>query len=378
MRAKFCTHTVLALVSMMVLGITEVTMAQTTTTTTTTTTTKKESSKKSSKKEEKKAETVVAPAAPVAAAPEVVSQEVRNAEAAKVESKHKFSGYIGFDYYFEPLADDDQGLEPVLEKEYKKQRAIVYPGVTYTYNKQWALGFYPEFRYNNGHQLGGYPTNPGKMEYARSIVSLMRKGVLNEKEHGVNLEMGYVRRLFNKGVFPTNYGNHRFRTVLSKNVNDSFNFSIFNEVLYNATEKWANTSWKFIDNIKPTLNFTFSEKLTFSMIYDINVSFYHRDIKDQHKKDFTSENHHILTYALNDTYSVGTDLKFNYNYNRKGNPDQSLIFAPYTTINLTPATSLSFEVAWTYSAANDGEDGFAPRKNVHQYPDLAIYFFHSI
>lgn len=335
MRAKFCTLAKMAYVGLLILAISNGAQAQTTTTGT--------------------------------AASEV-----------KAESLHKFSGYIGMNYLFEPLANDDLAQVSVLEKEYKKQRAIVYPGVTYTYNKEWALSLAPEFRYNNGHQDGGYPTNPGRLEYARSLISLMRKGILNEKEHGFNFEAGYVRRVFNKGVFPTNSGNHRLRTVLSKNVNDKFNFSIFNEILYSATKKWTDSSWKFIDNIKPTLNFTFTDKLTFLMIYDVNVTFYHREQVNKHKKDFTSENHHIVAYTLNDTYSVGSDFTFNYNYNREGNPDQSLVLAPYTTINLTPATRLSLEASWTYNAANDSETGFAPKRNFHQYPDLAIYFFHSI
>lgn len=379
MRAKFCTHTVMALVSLMVLGITEVTLAQTTTTTSTTT---KKSSKKSSKKEEKKAETATAP---VATTPAPATTPEEKKEETKIESPHKFSGYVGFDYYFEPLYPDDHGASDTLEKEYKKQRAIVYPGFSYTYDKKWTAGFFPEFRYNNGHQTGGYPTNPGRLEYARSIIYLGRKALLNEQEHGVNLEVGYVRRLFNKGLFPTNGGNHRLRTVVSKKVSDTFNFSIFNEVLYNATDKWTNTSWKFIDNIKPTLNFTLSEKLSLSLIYDINISYFHRDLANQERIDMTSENHHIITYTVNDKYSVGSDFKYNYNIHRTGAKNYSpfasstagLVLAPFVSFNLTPTTSLSFELSWVYNKYNDTEEGFAPARNFHQYPDLAIYFFQS-
>lgn len=343
MRAKFCTLTKMAYVGLLILAISNGAQAQTTTTGT--------------------------------AASEV-----------KAESLHKFSGYIGMDYVFEPLANDDLAQVSVLEKEYKKQRAIVYPGVTYTYNKEWALSLAPEFRYNNGHQDGGYPTNPGRLEYARSLISLMRKGILNEKEHGFNFEAGYVRRVFNKGVLPTNSGNHRLRTVLSKNVNDKFNFSIFNEVLYSATKKWTNSSWKFIDNIKPTLNFTLSEKLSLSLIYDVNIAYFHRTLANQNKTDLASENHHIITYTISDMYSVGSDFKFNYgiyrngvaNFNPNNEPTPGLVLAPFVTLNLTSATSVSFEASWTYNQYNDSEEGFAPKRNFYQYPDLAIYFFHSI
>lgn len=387
MRAKFCTHTVMALVSLMVLGITEVTLAQTTTTTSTTT---KKSSKKSSKKEEKKAEAATAPVATTpatATTPEEKKEEKK--EEVKADNPHKFSGYIGFDYLFEPLVEDTKATSDlqdatgnsnavsVLEKDYKKQRAIVYPGFSYTYNKKWTAGFFPEFRYNNGHQTGGYPTNPGRLEYARSIIYLGRKALLNEQDHGVNLEVGYVRRLFNKGVFPTNNGNHRLRAVVGKKINDKVNVSVFNEVLYNATKKWTNSAWKFNYNLKPTVNISFTEKLSLTIMYDTITAWYHRSLPNKNKKDFVSENYHILTYTLNDTYSVGNTFKYNYSYNRDGNPDQSFLLAPFTTINLTPTTSLSFEVAWTYSQSNDSGNGLAPRENFHQYPDLAIYFFQS-
>lgn len=340
---------------------------------TTTTTTKKEA-KKTAKKTEVKTEVVKAEEVkPV----EVKKEEEKKEEPAKVESKHKLSAYWGFDYVAEPLTDDILSSPNVLEKEYKKQRAIVYPGITYTYDKKWALGLYPEFRYNTNHQTGGYPTNPGRMEYARAIISLMRKGVLNEKDHGVGLEVGYVRRIFNKGVLENN-GNHRLRTVFSKTINDKVSVSLFNELLFNATEDWTDTTWKFIDNIKPRVNVALTEKLALTFVYDINVSFYHRDQVGKHKKDFTSENHNIIAYTINDKYSVGTDFKYNYFYDRSGNPDQSLIIAPYTTVYVTPTTSISFEVAWTYSQANDNYDGFAPKRNFHQYPDLAIYFFQTL
>lgn len=351
----------------------------------TTTTTKKEA-KKSAKKTETKTEVVkTEEVKPV----EVKKEEEKKEEPAKVESKHKLSAYWGFDYVAEPLTSDPASRN-VLEKEYKKQRAIIYPGITYTYDKKWALGLYPEFRYNTNHQTGGYPTNPGRVEYARGIISLMRKGVLNEKDHGVGLEVGYVRRVFNKGVLE-NDGNHRLRTVFSKTINDKVSVSLFNEILYNATKNWAkatlnndtgvydNNQWKFIDNIKPTVNVALTEKLALTFVYDINVSFYHRDVNQvAHKKDFTSENHNIIAYTINDKYSVGSDFKYNYFYDRSGNPDQSLIIAPYTTVNVTPTTSISFEVAWTYSQANDDYDGFAPKRNFHQYPDLAIYFFQTL
>lgn len=339
--------------------------------TTTTTTTKKEA-KKTAKKTEVKTEEVK----PVEVKKEEEKKEEKK-EEAKVESIHKFSAYWGFDYVAEPLADDNLSSPNVLEKEYKKQRAIIYPGITYTYDKKWALGLYPEFRFNTNHQTGGYPTNPGRVEYARAIVSLMRKGVLNEKDHGVGLEVGYVRRIFNKGVLNNN-GNHRLRTVFSKTFNEKINASLFNEILYNATEDWTDSTWKFIDNIRPTVNVTLTEKLSLRFIYDVNISFYHRDQVNKNKKDFTSENHHIVVYSINDKYSVGTDFKYNYFYDRSGNPDQNLLIAPYTTVYVTPTTSISFEVAWTYSQANDNYDGFAPKRNFHQYPDLAIYFFQTL
>lgn len=359
-------HLSLLMVVVLGMGLQAPAMAQTTTTTTTKKEAKKTAKKTEVKKEEVKAEEVK---------PVEVKKEEEKKEEPKVESKHKLSAYWGFDYVSEPLSDDPNSA--VLEKEYKKQRAIVYPGITYTYDKKWALGLYPEFRYNTNHQTGGYPTNPGRMEYARAIISLMRKGVLNEKEHGVGLEVGYVRRVFNKGVLE-NDGNHRLRTVFSKTFNDKVSASLFNEILYNATKKWNDNTWKFIDNIKPTVNVALTEKLALTFVYDINVSFYHRDQVGKHKKDFTSENHNIIGYTINDKYSVGTDFKYNYFYDRSGNPDQSLIIAPYTTVNVTPTTSISFEVAWTYSQANDGQDGLAPRRNFHQYPDLAIYFFQTL
>ena len=352
---------------------------------------KEEEKKEEEKKEEEKKEE------PKAITPVIVSHSSSRSFNLKTDiaslrandpkdSLVKYSAYWGFDYVSEPQAS----VGGVVNKDYKKQRAIVYPGFSLTYDKKWNYGFAPEFRYNNGYQTGGYPTPKGRLEYVRGLFNITRKNVLNEKDHGFNLDVGYVRRVFNKGVLNNN-GNHRLRTVLSKTVNDKINFSIFNEILYNATDNWAkatlnndtgvydNNQWKFIDNIKPRVNVTLTEKLALTFVYDINVSFYHRDVNQvPHKKDFTSENHHIIVYTINDKYSLGSDFKFNYSYDRSGNPDQSLIIAPYTTVYVTPTTSISFEVAWTYSQANDNYDGFAPKRNFHQYPDLAIYFFQTL
>ena len=382
MRAKFCTHTVLAVVSTLILGVSEVTLAQTTTTTAPTATTKK-STKKATKKEEKKATSeVVAPTPVTPTAPAAVATTETKKEESAPESLHKFSASIYAEYYAEPLENDPNSAE--LEKEYKKQRGLVIPGFRYTYNKQWVVSLSPEFRYNNGHQNGNYPTNPGRVQLARGIIYLGKKGVLNEKDHGVDLEVGYVRRLFNRAVINSD-GNHRFRTILNKNVNEKFNFNIFNDFMYNATRKWSNGSWKFLDNLIPTFNIIFSEKLTLTIFADNNISYFHRKMPGSNRFDYTVENQNILTYTINDTFSAGPNLKYYYsidkngvsNYNADNQPTPTTIFAPYVTMNISPKTSISAEASWTLTKYNDDQDGLKLAKNFHQYPDLALYFSHS-
>ena len=388
MRAKFCTHTVLAVVSTLILGVSEVTLAQTTTAPTTKTTTKK-STKKATKKEEKKATSeVVAPtpvtptaAAAPAPAPAPATTEAKKEESAP-ESLHKISTSIYAEYYAEPLAKDPNSAE--LEKQYKKQRGLLIPAFRYTYNKQWVLSLSPEFRYNNGHQIGGYPTNPGRLQLARGLIYLGKKGVLNEKDHGIDLEVGYVRRLFNRAVVDSD-GNHRFRTILNKNVNEKFNFNILNDFMYNATRKWTDDSWKFLDNFIPTLNFIFSDKLTLTILADNNISYYHRKIPGLNRLDYTVEMQNILTYTINDTFSAGPNLKYYYsinkngvsNYNSQNKPTPTTIFAPYVSMNISPKTSITMDASWILTKYNDDQDGLKLAKNFSQYPDLGLYFSHA-
>ncbi len=303
-------------------------------------------------------------------------------EVAKVESVHKFSSSIYAEYYGEALANDPNS--DVLEKEYKKQRGLMIPSVKYTYNKLYVVNLSPEFRYNNGHQIGSYPTHPGRIQIARGIVYIGKKGVLNEKDHGFDLEVGYVRRLFNRSVINSD-GNHRLRAILNKNVNDNFNFNIFNDFMYNATRKWSNSSWKFTDNVTPTFNIIFNDKLTLTLIYDTNISYYHRKTAGNNRLDFSVENQNILTYTMNETFSFGPNFKYYYainkngvsNYNGNGTATPTTIFAPFISMNVGPKTSITLEASWTLTKYNDEKDGMKLARNFHQYPDLAMYFSHA-
>ncbi len=302
------------------------------------------------------------------------------AEEKKAEAPlHKFSGSYGVDYLFEPRASVTG-----TGREYKKQRAIIYPSAKYTYASKYSLALSPEFRFNNGYQKGGYNTRPGKIHLARGLVTAMVNNVLTEEHNGLKLDLGYVRRIFNQTTNPGNYGNHRLRAYVSKKVNDSLNFSVNNDFMYSARNTWSpvNTSeredptsiWKFLYNPISTVNLTLSEKLSFTFYYDWNLYYYHKDYNDIHRVDFVSENSHILTYTINDTYSAGSNFKYSHSISRSGDPSQSFEFAPFVSKNLTDKISLSFEVNWLTHQANDSEDGIAPRRHFWQYPDLAIYY----
>ncbi len=296
-----------------------------------------------------------------------VQAEDKPAAAAPL---HKFSGSYGVDYLFEP----NEEAETYPEQEYKKQRAIVYPSFKYTYDSKFSFGLTPEFRYNNGYQNGGYNTRPGKVHFARALFTAMVNNVLTEKDHGLKVDMGYVRRVFNQTTNPGNYGNHRFRVFVSKKLNDTINFSVNNDFLYNATVDWKDSDWKLWYNPISTVNFTLSEKLSFMMYYDWSVRKFHREQPNKENIDIITENSNILTYTFNDVYSAGSNFKFDYNLDRSEKETVNFYVAPFVTKNLTDKISLSFEVSWTTHKEGDGKKGLEPKEKFWEYPDMAIYY----
>ncbi len=338
---------------------------------------KKQTSKetpKAKEKEEKK-EDIPATQSASTTAPVEVKKDVPAAPA----SPHKFTANVYAEYYAEPRAEDPNAT--VQSNYYGKQRGLFIPTAAYTYNKEWALSLAPEFRYNNGHQNGNYPTSPGRVEYARALIALMRKGILNEKDHGVGFEAGVVRRIFNKSVV-YNYGNYRLRTIFTKTFNDKFNAKLFNEVLYTAKPKNKRTSadWLIIDNIRPTVNWQITEKLSFMAEYDINVTKQEKaHVANQRHINWTSENYNVLTYQINDAYSVGTTFKYNYNVLKDGNAiNQNLEISPNVAYTWSPGNMVQFELAFDYNEAHDNKSGLAPRRNFHQYPNFVLYFMQTL
>lgn len=361
------------------------------------------------KAEAKKAEEVRAAEAAAKKAEEEKALEAKRAEEAKAAAdkakaednspvygyiKSHFSASYHGEYYFTRRADlylsaehdQDPTTVPNEDDEKVQDLKIMHnPTIIYRPMTNWKLLATSEFKYTDAD-----PDHAGSFtnRHYRSLVLLTRENVLTEKEHGIKMDIGIGRRIFdrNHGKM-SSYGNSRVNASLSKKFGDKLSTSMLVQYLANdpAKGRIGNTTWKHSLELIPSFTWQITDKLSYFFNDDfiLNTPWQHDTPKDF---DISHEmNIGFVSYQWDDKNSSYFQFKYLHVSTRPfqsvSNPVGSAVindwFEYYIghTHSFTPKLSLTGEVGSRIFAGNDKQDFFAREV---AYPEFALYLDYSL
>ena len=308
---------------------------------------------------EAKKEAVAAPAA--APAP---TQELSKADSFLKYMKDNFSpSYHGETYLLrrDSKNDTDENLNKLGDVQHMSIPTIIYRPI-----KDWQLMATAEFKY--AKQPGGSDGTYNN-RFHRALYTVTRKNILEEKDHGIKLDAGFGRRDFNTASSPTNWGNDRVFSTVTKNWG-KHNASVFTQYLYNDPKQASAKTWKHGVEIIPTITLQVTDKFTYMFNDDFNLLTpkFNNTVKDV---IFTHEmNIAYLTYTFNDNYSVYYQFKYTRDAAFDGTNDDYIDNYVGFAYAYNPKTTVTFEVGSRLITARDGHDFIAD--SAHR-PEFALY-----
>lgn len=354
---------------------------------TTPTTAPKASSKKKAKT------TTPAVSAPVATPAVEVKKEVTPAPVVEVAPaattnsmgqevlkylKEKFSASYHGEFYF--LRRDSMSTSE-NDHDIQDLKMLHSPTIVYKPTKNWQAMASAEFKYSDVEADSASSYRGG---FYRSLVTLTRKNLLVEKDHGVQLDAGVGRRQFYTGPRPlySSYGNNRIFTTVSKSLN-KHNASLFVQYLQNdfrntPAKPISSATWGDGFELIPTLNFQITEKLTWLINDDIVINFPHFDNNERSYSMTHEMNIGYINYQWNDKLGTYFQLKYYHSedftkaYQSNDDWMEYYIGASYS---ITPKITVTGEIGSEIQHARDLRDGFSKKL---EYPELALYLDMSL
>jgi len=350
-----------------------------------TTTTKKEKTKKkkavpgatSATTTEAQTTTTTAPAA--TPAPEVKPEE-KKAEPVVVPQttgqqilqymKDHFSASYHGEYYFQRRMDDFFATNDENNKDIQDIRYMHNPTVIYKPTKNWQVLATSEFKYTDAPaaQRGSFVN-----DYYRSLFTVTRKGIMNEKEYGFNLDAGVGRRDFNTRVASSSYGNYRAFSTISKTFG-KHNGSLFVQYLFNDPKNVKSASqWKHGLELIPTVNLQLTDKLSYLFNDDIVIN---SSYLDTNARDFYVSHEMNLAYVnyqWTDKISTYYQLKYYHTEDfSKAFQSKDDFMEHYAGVGyaVTPKITITAEVGNEIIHAHDRRDFFGQKA---AYPEFALY-----
>lgn len=360
--------------------------AQTTATGTTepvkTTKTKKKKKKAVPGATTSEAQTTTTTAPAIVPAPETKPAEKKEEKLTTAQEvtkylKEHFSATYHGEYYFQRrmddyLASEDAGAKDNRLSELQDFKVMHNPTLIYKPTKDWQILSTAEFKYADQDNITSFPNT-----FYRALFTVTRKNILNEKDHGVQLDAGIGRRQFNTKTITDSSGfpilakgNDRVFTTITKTFGKN-NASLFFQYLYNDPKQTKVTTWKHSLEIIPTVNLQLTEKLSYLFNDDIVINT--AKGTNPHKISTSHEmNAAYINYQWTDKISTYYQLKYLHidTFNAVRNNDDW--FEHYAGVGyaLTPKFTITAEVGNEIIHSNDGRDFFGRKA---AYPEFALY-----
>lgn len=311
------------------------------------------------------------------------AQRLKDAEAAAEKAKAEDNAGV-FGYLKSHFSASYHGEYYLTRRDIKSKneddhdiqdlKIMHVPTIIYRPITNWRILATSEFKYSDvpEDKRGSYINR-----HYRSLVLITRENILTEKEHGVKMDVGIGRRIFDrqKGQFPV-YGNNRVNASFSKKMSDKLSTSLFAQYLANDPAKGAidANTWKHSLEFIPSFTYQITDKISYFFNDDFIINTpWHNDTETN--IDISHEmNIGVVSYTFNDKNTAYFQLKY---LHTSGNPfanasKKSDYFDYYIghTYSFTPKISLTGEIGSTAFRAKDGRDFFA--KDI-KYPELAFY-----
>ena len=304
---------------------------------------------------------------PVEAAKPAEEKLTGSQEALKYLKDHFKASYNG-EYYFVRRDVDSANVEDHKIKDFNLMHN---PTIIYNPNKDWSVMSTAEFKYTDQPDAQG-PAYPNT--FYRALFTLTRNSVLNEKDHGVQLDLGIGRRVFNAGVAGLPLGNDRIMATVTKKYGKN-TASVFAQYLYNDVKKSSATTWKHSLEVIPSFTWQITEKLSYLFTDDIifNTPKYsgrQHDISTSHEMNVG-----YVNYQWNDKINTYYQLKY-YHTDGFDQPATGHLNADYMEhyaglgYAFTSKVTLTGEVGSEIIRAGDGRSFLAKKAS---YPTFALY-----
>lgn len=292
------------------------------------------------------------------------AQSQSNVQEVLKYMKEKFSVSYHGEYYFQrgDAASNDESVRQLQDFRIKHIPTVIYKPV-----KNWQLASTTEFNYSDQDNETVYPNT-----FYRGLFTLTKKNILEEKTHGIQLDLGIGRRQFNMGLPVPNYGNNRIFTTLTKNF-AKVNSAVLLQYLHNDIRRSGPTQWKHGVEIYPTINIQITDKLSWLITDDININ---TPKYDNTERDYSITHEANLAYVNYQwTDKIGTYYQFKYNhienftnrYRSKFDNFDNYLGVSYAFL---PKATIIAEIGSEIFSAHDGRDGFSKKL---RYPEYYMY-----
>ena len=282
--------------------------------------------------------------------------------------EHFSASYHGEIYITRPDIESTKSADHNL----KDIKVMHNPTLIYKVNKDWQTMATAEFKYNYVSQA---PSGTFVNDYYRSLFTVTRKNILVEKERGIQLDAGIGRRDYNTKATPSNYGNNRLFTTLTKNYGKN-NGSLFIQYLNNDPNISSATTWKHGLEIVPTISIQLTEKLSYLFNDDINFN----TPKYKNTPRSLSMSHEMnlayLNYQWNDKLSTYYQFKYYHQESFTNAPFEDF-FEHYAGVAhaFNPKTTATFEIGSELARSRDGKNIISKKAS---FPELAVYFDYAL
>lgn len=278
------------------------------------------------------------------------------------DAKTEAPSNLGISYHGEYYILRDSTLNSLTDT-----RTMHSPTVSYKLPMDMKVTLSSEFKYSKSASAAW----PNRLY--RALLSFSKSNILTEKEFGFKVDAGVARRYFdiqsqNNAAIRT-YGNNRVNVTISKTFGEN-NASLFAQILQNDTKVDNIDNWEYALELIPTINLQLTSDLSFTFTDDINIntaenSGVKNSVKMSHEASFA-----VLTYKLNDLYSVYLQPKWNHDGDfQTDSTSDNLESYLGLTHTLSPKASATAELGWTLMESHDGKF-FSDKK---KYPELAFY-----
>jgi hypothetical protein len=260
--------------------------------------------------------------------------------------------------------------------EFSNHKSLHLPMLNYKFAKNWKFAASAEFKYSDT-KSAAFPNR-----FFRALYSVTRDNVLTEKEHGIKVDLGFGRRVFDRKSRPNDFGNNRLTANFSRSIPGGIGkntASLFTQYLHNDPKTLSAETWKHGVELIPSITLVFNDKLSYTLNDDINymTSYYSNNPR---KDSITHEAYSTFTYKKTDAISPYFQLKW-YHGDSFNIPDLTNPGAPYQndTVSyyigcgyaVTPKLTLTPEIGSDLFASSDAKAFFADKA---RYIDqLALY-----